>query len=221
MIALAQPDGPRRRKPASCRHKPASCHRKPAWHKRLLAMLPTVRRNARIAFRGLDADSRDDAVAEVIANVTVAFARLVALGKTHLAFPTVLAHFGISQFRDGRRVGNRFRISEVLSRHAQRRKRFFVERLDHLDQDTGEWCEAVVEDPRTPVPEQVAFRIDFPQWLAGLTRRNRKIAEALSVGNTTSEVAKRFEISPGRVSQLRNEFYRSWREFHHDAPSVN
>ncbi len=206
MIALAQPDGPRRRKPA--------------WHKRLLAMLPTVRRYARVAFRHRDPESREDAVAEVIANVTVAFARLAQLGKVHLAFPSVLTRYGISQFRDGRRVGNRFRISEVLSQHAQHKKGFFVERLDHRANDTGEWCEAVVEDPRTPVPEQVAFRIDFPQWLARLTRRNRKIAEALSLGNTTSEVARRFRISPGRISQLRNEFYRSWREFHHDPPAT-
>ncbi len=214
MIALAQPDDPRRRKPGPRR-------RKPAWHKRLLAMLPTVRRNAKLAFRRLDAESREDAVAEVIANVTAAFARLVKLGKAHLAFPTVLTRYAISQFRDGRRVGNRFRISEVLSRHAQRKKKFFVERLDHCRKDTGEWNEAIVEDSRTPVPEQVAFRIDFPNWLAGMPRRNRKIAEALSVGNTTSEVAQRFDISPGRVSQMRNEFYRSWRDFHHDPPAAN
>ena len=206
MIALAQPDGPRRRKPA--------------WHKRLVAMLPTVRRNARLAFRRLDAESREDAVAEVIANVTAAFARLVKLGKAHLAFPTVLTRYAISQFRDGRRVGNRFRISEVLSRHAQRKKRFLVERLDHRQKDTGEWNEAIVEDSRTPVPEQVAFRIDFPRWLAQLTRRNRKIAEALSLGNTTSEVAKRFEMSAGRISQLRKEFYRSWQEFQQDPPAT-
>src|SRR5208283_4837709 len=108
MIALAQPDDPRRSKSGPRR-------RKPAWHKRLLAMLPTVRRNAKLAFRRLDAESREDAVAEVIANVTAAFARLVKLGKVHLAFPTVLTRYAISQFRDGRRVGNRFRISEVLS----------------------------------------------------------------------------------------------------------
>ena len=213
MIALAQADGPRRRKPGPHR-------RKPAWHKRLLAMLPTVRRNAKIAFRHLDAESREDAVAEVIANVTAAFARLVNLGKAHLAFPTVLTRYAISQFRDGRRVGNRFRISEVLSRHAQRKKGFFVERLDHRRKDTGEWNEAIVEDSRTPVPEQVAFRIDFPQWLARLTRRNRKIAEALSLGNTTSDVARHFRMSPGRISQLRAEFYHSWRDFHHDPAAA-
>ena len=38
--------------------------------------------------------------------------------------------------------------------------------------------EAIVEDPRTPVPDQVAFRIDFPKWLDGMPRRNRKIAAA-------------------------------------------
>ena len=44
MIALAQPDDPRRRKPGPRR-------RKPAWHRRLSAMLPTIRSNAKLAFR--------------------------------------------------------------------------------------------------------------------------------------------------------------------------
>ena len=73
--------------------------------------------------------------------------------------------------------------------------------------------EAVVEDHRTPVPDQVAFRCDFPSWLHSLPVRNRRIARALSVGHTTGEVAKRFNVSPGRISQLRQEFQRAWEEF--------
>jgi hypothetical protein len=184
-------------------------------------MLPTIYRYARISFRQLDPDRREDAIAEVIANVTVAVARLAQQGRLRLAFPTILARYGISQYHDGRRVGNRFRISELLSPSAQRKKGFYVERLDSQERDTGEWCEAIVEDRRTPVPEQVAFRIDFPRWLAGLPRKKRKIAETLAMGNTTSDVARRFEMSPGRVSQLRGELYRSWQNFHHESPLVN
>ena len=143
--------------------KPVPCNaRLPAWHEQFVAMLPTIRNYARSAFGHLDRESRDDAVEEVVAKAFVAFARLVELDKVELAFATVLARYGIAQFRDGRRVGSSLRIRDVLSPYAQRKKRFVVERLDHFDKDAKEWGEAIVEDHRTPVPDQVAFRIDFP-----------------------------------------------------------
>lgn len=192
----------------------------PRWHRPFLEMLPTIRRYARGAFGSLDPESREDAVEEVIANAAVAFVRLVQLGKAKQAFPTVLAHYAIAQVREGRRVGGRLRVVEVLSRYAQRRKGFLVERLDRLDTETDEWLEAVVEDHRTPVPDQVAFLIDFPGWLARLSRRNRRIAEALAVGNSTSHVARRFKLSAGRISQLRGELYQSWQDYHGDPTAA-
>jgi len=74
--------------------------------------------------------------------------------------------------------------------------------------------EAVVEDTHTPVAEQAAFRIDFPAWLKVLTKRNRRIAEALALGHGTGEVARHFRVSESRVSQLRRELCQSWQEFH-------
>ena len=114
---------------------------------------------------------------------------------------------------DGRRVGSGESTRDVLSRRAQRKKQFQVERLDRFDDHENGWREAVVEDPRTPVFDQVCFRIDFPAWLARLSSRDRRIAESLALGNSTKTVARRFRLSAGRVSQLRREFYRSWREF--------
>ena len=69
-------------------------------------------------------------------------------------------------------------------------------------------------DTRTaPVPDIVAFRCDFPAWLNTLSRRDRRIAEILALGHRTREVAKRFDVSAGRISQLRRELAESWREF--------
>ncbi len=112
----------------------------------------------------------------------------------------------------------RFFIGDVLSPYAQRKKGFRVESLERFDKYTGQWLEAVVEDTHTPVPEQVAFRIDFPAWLKALTKRNRRIAEALALGHGTDEVARRFKVSASRISQLRSQFCESWREFHGDPP---
>jgi hypothetical protein len=185
---------------------------------RFLELLPTIRRVARIAFRGWGAEAREDAVAEIIANSFAAFARLVARGKVDVAFGTALARYAIRQFHGGRRVGNRFTVRDVMSPAAQRRRGFAVERLDHVDPDTGEWIEAVVDDASTPVADQAAFRCDFPTWLRQQNCRNRRITEALALGHTTADVARRFRVSAARVSQLRRELYDSWNQFHGEAP---
>jgi len=189
----------------------------PAWHQRFLAMLPAIEAHARLAFRHLDPEAREDAVEETIANALVAFVRLVQLQKTNVAYPSALARYAVAQIHDGRRVGNRLNVRDVLSPYGKKQKDIQVERLDRFDKEDDCWVEAVLEDHRTPVPEQAAFRCDFPAWLASLSRRNRRIAVSLSLGHSTSEVAKRFRVSPGRVSQLRREMHQSWDEFHGDS----
>jgi DNA-binding NarL/FixJ family response regulator len=72
-------------------------------------------------------------------------------------------------------------------------------------------------DRRTPIPDQVAFRIDFPAWLKTLSRREREIAKALAKGHRTLDVARRFGLSMARISQLRREFFDSWQRFHGEA----
>ena len=183
------------------------------WQVRFLAMLPAIEAQARFAFRRLDPEAREDAIQETIANALVAFVRLVQREKTNVAYPTALVRFAVAQIHDGRRVGNRLNVRDVLSPYAQQQKGIRGERLDRFDEEDNQWVEAVVEDDRTPVPDQVAFRCDFPAWLERLSRRNRRIAEALAVGHTTSAVARRFRVSPGRISQLRRDLQRSWQEF--------
>ena len=191
----------------------------PAWHEDFLAMLPQIRRQARFAFRHCRPDVRRELVDEVVANALVAFVRLVELGKQDLAYPTVLAQYGIKQVRSGRRVGCRLNVNDVLSGYAQQRKQFRVRRLDHFDRHEGQWKEAVVEDRRTPVADQAAFRVDFPRWLATHSPRNRRIAEALATGYSTGEVAREFGVSAGRISQLRRKLHESWQEFHERRPA--
>jgi len=191
----------------------------PAWHAAFLVMLPAIARHARIAFRSRKGDERDDLIQEVIANAAVAYLRLYQQGRVALAYPTVLARYGVAQVIDGRRVGNRLRIGDVLSAYSQRKKGVVVERLDKFDDDDGAWQEIVVED-KTATPADIArVRIDFDGWLASLSRHNRRIAETLAVGNRTGDVARKFNLSEGRVSQLRTELAESWRTFVGDEPS--
>jgi hypothetical protein len=155
----------------------------------------------------------------VVASSFVAYARLVELDKEAIAYPSVLARLGCAQYRAHRRVGGRLNIGDVLGRYCQAKKHVIVERLDHFDDEENAWQEAVVQDTRsTPVPDIVAFRCDFAAWLRSLPRRDRRITETLALGNRTSDVAKRFRVTEGRISQLRRELAESWRVFVGEMP---
>jgi hypothetical protein len=179
--------------------------------------MPAIRRQARFAFRHFRYDAREEAVAEAVANALVAFVRLVQRGKLDVAYPSALARYAVAQIRVGRLVGSSQAKNDVLARLAHRGDGSFVQRLDHFDARSGRWVEAVLEDKRTPVPEQAAFRVDFPAWLATHSPRNRRIAHWLSLGHSTGEVARVFGVSPARISQLRREFHDSWQAFHGEA----
>ena len=145
----------------------------PAWHPAFLEMLPSIQRHARISFRHLDAEAREELVQEVIANSLVAFLRLFSLGKAELAYPSVLARYGVAQAREGRRVGGHLNANDVMSHYAQRRRGFQVE-----------WIDAMMPEDRTATPAEVATaRIDIRAWLETLTPRNRGIARLLAVAN--------------------------------------
>ena len=129
-------------------------------------------------------------------------------------FPRPWRRFAVAQVQDGRRVGGSLNVRDVTSEYAQQRKQWRVERLDLFNRNSAQWCEFVVADYQTPVPDQVCFRIDFPEWLSRLSKRDRRVAEALANGDTTGAIARRFRISAGRVSQLRRELHASWEQFH-------
>jgi hypothetical protein len=193
----------------------------PRWYKVFRAMLPKIVGHARISFRYLNSEARAEAVQEVVCNALKAFVRLVQLKKTDLAYPTVLARYGVAQTRDHRKVGGHLNVCDVLSPYCQRLKSVVVERLDHYDDKEDAWQEAVVVDTRSaPVPDIVAFRCDFADWLRSLKRRGRRIAESLALGNRTTGVAKRFKVCSGRISRIRRELAANWHRFVGDEPEA-
>ena len=179
-----------------------------------LEMFPTLCKAIQRGFRRLHGERREEAIQEAVANAFVAFSRLVDLGRMHFAFPSVLARFAVAQVRDGRRVGGVLNVRDVSSEYAQQRKQHSLQRLDLFNRHAAQWCEVIVEDYQTPIPDQVCFRIDFPEWLSRLRSRDRRVAEALADGDSTGEIARRFGISAARVSQLRRELHASWEKFH-------
>jgi hypothetical protein len=190
---------------------------KPAWHAGFMALLPDIRRQVRFAFRRLVGERRDDAVQEAIANALVAYVRLYELGKTDVAYATPLATYAVKQVCDGRQVGCPLNSHDVLSLYAQRRQGFTVSRLDRPSEANDSWKEILVEDPNCTPAELAASRIDFDSWIRRLPRHKRRIASTLAKGETISEAARKFKVTPGRVSQVRRELAESWNEFQGEA----
>ena len=208
MIALAESLRPRR---------------VPKWHAAFLSMLPTIIRYAKVSFREFDPETREDLVQEAVANCVVAYARLVERGKQSLGYPTVLAMYAVRQIKDGRRVGKKANVKDVYDIHAKVKGGYQLQYIGDPHEQCGGWREQLTDNRRTPVPDQAAFRIDFPQWLASLSARDRRIVDELAAGERTSDVARRFGVSAGRVSQLRKQLKESWEEFvgDSDAPATD
>src|SRR5262249_16572931 len=73
--------------------------------------------------------------------------------------------------------------------------------------------ERLRDNTLTPVPDQAAFRIDFPLWRCTRSERDRRVIDALMAGGRAREFSQKFGLSPGRVSQLRRDFMEDWRRF--------
>jgi hypothetical protein len=101
---------------------------------------------------------------------------------------------------------------DVSSEYAQRRRTFVLKTLDLFDRDRQEWKEVLVEDRHAGPADTALSRLDSADWLRLLPRRLRRIAETLATGETTKKAAKRFRVSPGRISQLRRELNENWQQ---------
>jgi len=99
----------------------------------------------------------------------------------------------------------------VISSH----ERLYAAPLGQEAQDAFE--ERLRDNTQTPVPDQVAFRIDFPLWRCTRCERDRRVIDELMAGGRTKDVSRKFGLTPGRVSQLRRDFLQDWQRFTDEA----
>jgi hypothetical protein len=112
-------------------------------------------------------------------------------------------------------------VKDVLCTQAQDRGGFLVEKLPDCGTLSGNpLTEALTDNTQTPPPDAAAFRNDFPRWLSSWGSRHRRIIEDLAFGKRTLDVARRFGLSPARVSQLRRHFCQDWDRFTADPGNV-
>ena len=185
----------------------------PTSHAKFLRLLPLIRQHAKFAFRNATQELKEDLVAEVIANSFAAFARLACRGRDDLAFATPLAQYAIRQVRSGRRIGGSLSNRDILSPRVIARQGLVRQPMYQWDRETRAWHELLIEDRTAGPAETAAARIDFAVWRQQLPARLRELALALAHGETTTEVAQRFRVSPARISQLRSWLKQSWENF--------
>jgi hypothetical protein len=209
----------------------SALHPVPDWHSGFLKVLPAVQLHAQIQFRHLPPERREDLVREAIASACVSYQLLAAKSRLNVATPATLATYAVRQVRSGRHVGgHQDSAKDAMSPVVRRRHGVQVANFDaagmvrlprSANGRTSGWRQVVVEDRRTPVPDIAAFRVDFAEWLATLSRRNRRIISAMAARVGTMDLATRFKVSPGRISQLRRTFEGSWRQFQKQLEEMN
>jgi hypothetical protein len=159
------------------------------------ALVPDLTRMAKAQFRDLDPDAREEAAQNSLALAWKAYHALAEQGRGDE--PGIIKSclwYSIRQTRAGRKVDGESRAKDAYKYAKRGRVRFEHAELGQFVADT------------TPVPDAVSFRLDIPAFLATLGDRQRRLAEALMAGETTSAAARRFGVTPSAISQFRVSF---------------
>jgi hypothetical protein len=208
--------------------KTPSCPRHPAGalrtlQRRFLTLLPKIELHGRIYFRYVKCPiQREEVIAEMVGLCWQWFLSLARRGKDATRFPSALASFAARAVQSGRRLAGMERPRDVLSGRAQREHAFVVEKLpDCSTLSTNLLTEALIDNTQTPVPDQVAFRSDFPAWRLTRTERDRRVVDDLMRGERTLDVSRKYGLSPARISQLRREFHDDWSRFTADPAEAD
>ena len=193
------------------------------------ATLKAVEDAVRYGFRRrLRRHEYEDVVAEAKAAAWSAWTGLIKRGKDPVEVGVHgIATNAVRYVRNGRKVGNTTcgrGAMDVYHRKAQAACGFTLVSLDSGEGDAGDstrgsWREWLAEDNKVSPGDEAAFRLDFADWLAGLSARKRRIAELLTEGHDGNVVARLAGVSPGRVSQVRGELEASWAVFQGKAES--
>ena len=171
-------------------------------------MLPHFRYYARRYSRSKRID-REDVIQELTGIALELYTSLVRRGKT--VFYTPIMKYAIKRYREGRRfIG--YNSTDILSEQTQMMGRSAICRLSEFDGDPGSWDFGHYNRNHDPA-EAVHWKIDYETWLSQQTPRDQAIAHDLSYGYTTGEVARKYGVSDGLISQYRKRYAESWENF--------
>lgn len=188
------------------------------WQSNFLILVPAIEAHARIKFHRLRPVEREEASAEALARACITYATLARQQKLHRVFVGNVATNAVRAVNGGRHVGGRQTSRDVLSALTHKKKGIAVSSLTPWDTQEGTWREVAVETKRVSPADTAAFRLDFAAWRDRWPPRQRQIIDLLAAGTKAVAIARKFGLTDGRVSQLREAFRRSWEQYQSMPP---
>jgi hypothetical protein len=197
-------------------------------------LLPRIELHGRIYFRHVRCPHlKADSIQEMRCLAWLWFLRLMQNGKDPAEFVMAFVSFLARAVHSGRRIAGMNKSQDVMNPAAQKRHGFRIESLPqttrapyeqlytlHYQMLHDAFEERLRDNTITPVPDQVQFRIDFASWLQSLTVRERRIIRAMARNERTKDISRQFDVSPGRISQMRREFHDDWHAFRGEPCAV-
>jgi hypothetical protein len=180
------------------------------------AIRPQIETHGRIYFRHVRCKHRlADLIAEMLTLGWQWFVRLMLRGKDPRTFLAMFNKRLGQHIKCGRRVCGKEKAGDVMSSSTQQQEGFVVQSLPTYDTgvEDNEAIDALRDNTKTPPPDQVQFRLDFPAWRLTRCERDRRVIDELMQGERTLDVSNRHGLSPGRISQLRREFCHDYARF--------
>ena len=190
-----------------------------SWQTEFVAhVAPVVDRWARARFKNYRREKRAELVQNSICLAFQYYASLAKRGRTQLVSASALARRAVQHTKAGRRFGSSQAKRDALAHLGTNEE---VRKLaDNAFSTIGQnvhWSSAII-DPKYANPSDLAtVRIDATTWIDSMSPKLRAIAKALASGEATMDVAERFGLSWGRISQLRRELVTSWERFQSQA----
>jgi len=184
-------------------------------HAKFAELEPLIRKTVRIVLRNRDPDKRDDAVQSAIVHSWESIRALAIKGRLEDASAAALAWQGIRHYREGRIGGCPSSSVDALGERCR-----FLQRVKVLNDNNDYGDEilfhsmATLVDGRYSVPKTVAFRLDFFEgWYQQQSSKDQEIIRLLAYGETTGDVAKKYNVTPAMVTYWRRKYEKSWREY--------
>ncbi len=179
---------------------------------RFVEMLPLITKIALQAFATSDPEKREESVQSVIVGAFIGLKLMAENGKLDEACATPLAKFAVARHCIGRPGGLPQNATDVTSARCQYLGRARVRNFGFGERISDTFVgDMTVADARYPVHKTVALRMDFFEgWYRQQSSRDQQIICDLAIGESTGDVAKKFNLSAPMISCLRKKYAKSW-----------
>lgn len=157
--------------------------------------LPWMTRMARACFSSLAAAAKEEAIQNTLALCWLRWTQLYAAGRSDVDVKNVL-WFSVQQTKAGRQP------------HDQGRKH---DALDHTEGPNV----YVVASRNDSIPDVVQTSVDFESFTQSrLSSRDREVLQDILFSDLSNqEIARKWALTSGRVSQLRREIVTEYRKY--------